>query len=291
MKARSWDADAGEFSGIFAHRPPVEQEADAFGEFQSSAVQPHPSLGLDSAGSNFPTQVPKLMNVPLPTQQPFTQGDTLLQQPGRVMHQNLSGMIPTSTYTQPITTTYVSGPMLSNEMRARAISNPQALDSFQLSGTTGHTDGPLLNRSRGQTIHPTLPTGIQTPPDAGVQVPTVPSALPGTFTGLDPSRFPPIYLQVLSKCLKSGEPFVNTELLYPILTSSQLPRNLLRDLWTVANRAVPGRLNQTELFVLLGLIGLAQVNWCDSSPFLMEMNTLVELHACSKVYYQRIQNS
>lgn len=53
---------------------------------------------------------------------------------------------------------------------------------------------------------------------------------------------------------------LSTELLFPVLMSSHLPKTLLGELWQQANRGVPGKLSQTELFVLLGLIGLAQVS-------------------------------
>ena len=86
---------------------------------------------------------------------------------------------------------------------------------------------------------------------------------------IDHSRFPPVYLQVYERCRVQGggqggrggeePPFVSTERLYPFLSSSGLPRPLLRRLWDHANRASPGQLTQGELFVLLGLIGLAQV--------------------------------
>jgi hypothetical protein len=69
-------------------------------------------------------------------------------------------------------------------------------------------------------------------------------------------------MEVYGKCAISGEDHVSTELLFPILLSSQLPSRTLRDLWSQANQALPGKLNQKELFVLLGLIGLVQVSWC-----------------------------
>ena len=59
-------------------------------------------------------------------------------------------------------------------------------------------------------------------------------------------------------CLVDGS--LSTELLFPVLMSSNLPKNLLGELWQHANRKVPGQLTKTELFVLLGLIGLAQVS-------------------------------
>ena len=76
---------------------------------------------------------------------------------------------------------------------------------------------------------------------------------------LNPSSFPPIYMEVYKRCVDKDGSSLSTELLFPVLMSSQLPKSLLGGLWQVANRGTPGKLNQTELFVLLGLIGLAQV--------------------------------
>ena len=75
---------------------------------------------------------------------------------------------------------------------------------------------------------------------------------------VNPSAFPPLYMEVYGRCLKDGS--LSTELLFPVLMSSQLPRQKLGELWQLANRQTPGKLTQTELFVLLGLIGLAQVS-------------------------------
>ncbi len=79
------------------------------------------------------------------------------------------------------------------------------------------------------------------------------------FTGLDASKFPDIYMEVYRRCAMQGKEYCNTELLFPILLSSQLSKSVLKDLWSMANRTVPGKVSQTELFVLLGLIGLVQV--------------------------------
>ena len=82
----------------------------------------------------------------------------------------------------------------------------------------------------------------------------------GGFSSLDTSKFPRVYVEVYKKCVEGGTGgLLNTERLFPLLLSSQLPTDVLRDLWSQANRGVPGKLNQTELFVLLGLIGLVQV--------------------------------
>lgn len=77
--------------------------------------------------------------------------------------------------------------------------------------------------------------------------------------GTGTADFPPLYKEVYGRCSQRGDKYVSTELVFPILLSSQLPTTVLRDLWTVANKEVPGKLTQMELYVLLGLIGLVQV--------------------------------
>lgn len=52
---------------------------------------------------------------------------------------------------------------------------------------------------------------------------------------------------------------VDTNLVYPILVQSNLPREVLRHLWTLCNLTFPGQLTRIELYVLLALIGIAQV--------------------------------
>lgn len=76
-----------------------------------------------------------------------------------------------------------------------------------------------------------------------------------------PATIPAVYHTVYGQCQSSEqEGRVITEQLYPLLLSSGLDKTVLRDLWTISNRAIAGVLNKQELFVLLGLVGLAQVN-------------------------------
>ncbi len=53
---------------------------------------------------------------------------------------------------------------------------------------------------------------------------------------------------------------VDTAKLYPILMSSGLPREALGQIWATANRTTPGMLTKEELYTVLALIGVAQVN-------------------------------
>lgn len=100
-----------------------------------------------------------------------------------------------------------------------------------------------------------LGQGVQV---SGYGVPVVPPPS-SKLSSADASKFPAVYLEVYKRCVSSDGGYLSTDLLFPILLSSQLPSRVLRDLWTQANRDIPGKLNQTELFVLLGLIGLVQV--------------------------------
>lgn len=98
-----------------------------------------------------------------------------------------------------------------------------------------------------------------------------------SFSGLDASKFPAMYMEVYSRCAEGKEGYLSTELLFPMLLSSKLPTSVLRDLWTQANRATPGKLNQTELFVLLGLVGLVQVRntgSCDVVSYMPRCNLI-----------------
>ena len=225
VKARTWTADGGDFSGIFAqHAPPAQQQPqqlegdDNFGEFQSvgSGIGVGPTDNLTtlvepSGRPQASSQIVDLQDIHARNVQPsqhniqqsfqgqFPGGNvphTQVQVPGALIHN--SNTVPTSSYQHPIASTSV-------------------------------------------TQKPQSPTGMR-------------------YSSLDPSKFPPLYTKVFERCSRPGEPFMITELLFPLLSSSQLPRNVLRDLWSLANREVPGKLNQTELYVLLGLIALAQVN-------------------------------
>lgn len=103
---------------------------------------------------------------------------------------------------------------------------------------------------------------------------------PSNVSSVDVTKFPSLYMDVYKRCVQSGEEYLSTELLFPVLLSSQLPKPVLRDLWTRANRAAPGKLNQMELFVLLGFIGLVQVQL--SGTFFVTVGTFywLPLHAC-----------
>ncbi|KAI8499186.1 hypothetical protein Bbelb_229500, partial [Branchiostoma belcheri] len=67
---------------------------------------------------------------------------------------------------------------------------------------------------------------------------------------------PEAYRKVLESVMtESG---LETKLLYPVLVSSGLPKEVLGQLWGTANRTVPGTLIKEELYLILGLIAIAQ---------------------------------
>ena len=69
---------------------------------------------------------------------------------------------------------------------------------------------------------------------------------------------PGVYKDVVAKCT-CGPDMIDTNVLYPILLYSDLPRDTLGVIWNKANQATPGQLNHLELRILLGLVALAQV--------------------------------
>lgn len=253
-KSRAWSANTGNFAGVFAVDQQQQQEGqqdDGFGEFHSSADSnfgefhsSDPGSSTSSSEQNVFQAAPMLQpqqptGVHLPPPQNQQQGSFVLGQAGITPSQvpvGLGTVTPTSSYTHPIAATSVSGPV-SNTVTCNA---PHHLQGIQF-------------RARGDS-------SASAPPDTTLNV-AVPNLPPSSVPKeLDSSRFPPVYSEVYKQCCTPGDAFVRTDLLLPILTSSQLQQPVLRDLWAIANKSVPGKLNQTELYVLLGLIGLAQVS-------------------------------
>ena len=249
VKARAWTAGTEELSGLFSLNS--AQGEDDFGRFQSggggggfvggqdTAQCP---VGQTSSMAQCPVEGgPLNQGVPLHQGVPSNQGVPVSQ---GAHHHALVGMtLPTSSYSQPIPATSVCAMdqqgVVSSDARLRSMSTPYLPQS---SSTREFPRAPMTSSSQSANL----------PPSSRAQ-----QAL--NFSALDASRFPPLYHEVYRRSVKPGEDFVETNLVFPLLVSSQLSRDLLRELWTSANRAVPGRLSRTELFVLLGLIGLAQV--------------------------------
>lgn len=76
---------------------------------------------------------------------------------------------------------------------------------------------------------------------------------------LDESRVPKFYLDALVACGgTSSSALPNTGLVYNLMGTSGLPKDVLSHIWSAVNRAKPGQLTRPEFFSLLALIALAQ---------------------------------
>ena len=190
---------------------------------------------------------------------------------GQRLGQGRSHMIATSAYQGPLSSTNVQ-----LGMQGQSPNSPQAHTGNFTSSQSGTFGGVSTNQPVQQSqfqmnpVAPSnLPQNLGTSDDVNFNPPTSSptnnfsppgsSDSPPESSGVNSSLFHPIYHKVFRRCRKPGEDLVSTELLYPVLLSSKLPRPKLRDLWSMANRGRPGKLSQMELFVLLGLVALAQV--------------------------------
>lgn len=54
---------------------------------------------------------------------------------------------------------------------------------------------------------------------------------------------------------------IDTAKLYPILMSSGLPRETLGQIWALANRTTPGKLTKEELYTVLAMVAVTQVDY------------------------------
>lgn len=59
-------------------------------------------------------------------------------------------------------------------------------------------------------------------------------------------------------------------LVYKLMISSGLPRDVLSNIWSTVNRTLPGELTRPEFFSCLALIALAQVNTY-SKPWVLQL--------------------
>ncbi|KAF1761262.1 hypothetical protein GCK72_009516 [Caenorhabditis remanei] len=76
---------------------------------------------------------------------------------------------------------------------------------------------------------------------------------------LDEARVPKFYLDALVACGgTSSSALPNTGLVYNLMGTSELPKDVLSHIWSAVNRAKPGQLTRPEFFSLLALIALAQ---------------------------------
>uniref|UniRef100_A0A8C2JQN4 Synergin, gamma n=1 Tax=Cyprinus carpio TaxID=7962 RepID=A0A8C2JQN4_CYPCA len=96
------------------------------------------------------------------------------------------------------------------------------------------------------------PTGVGVYPQQDMQ-PIVPAWL------YNDSLIPELFKKVLEFTITPAG--IDTAKLYPILISSGLPREALGQIWALANRTTPGKLTKEELYTVLALIGVAQVDF------------------------------
>ncbi|EGT33502.1 hypothetical protein CAEBREN_04889 [Caenorhabditis brenneri] len=76
---------------------------------------------------------------------------------------------------------------------------------------------------------------------------------------LDESRVPKFYLDALvASGGTTSTALPNTGLVYNLMNTSGLPKDVLSHIWSAVNRAKPGQLTRPEFFSLLALIALAQ---------------------------------
>uniref|UniRef100_A0AC34RF12 EH domain-containing protein n=1 Tax=Panagrolaimus sp. JU765 TaxID=591449 RepID=A0AC34RF12_9BILA len=108
----------------------------------------------------------------------------------------------------------------------------------------------------------TLPTNVH-----GASGGVVPPIL------LEENRVPKFYKDCLAQCgAISSNQLPNTGLVYNLMVASQLPKDILSNIWTMVNRSVPGQLTRQEFFSCLALIALAQKG--ESISALCDVNTL-----------------
>ena len=115
--------------------------------------------------------------------------------------------------------------------------------------------GDFQSGDNDPTVTPMIVTGQHTVHLSTVRVP-VTSNFPYWQYSID--QLPKLYQDVFNTCVMADQ-FLDTQRLFPILSSSGLQRSLLRDMWSTVNQVQPGRLTKEEFCQILGLIALAQV--------------------------------
>ncbi|CAI5444614.1 unnamed protein product [Caenorhabditis angaria] len=76
---------------------------------------------------------------------------------------------------------------------------------------------------------------------------------------LDEAKVPKFYLDAISACgANTSTSLPNTALVYNLMNTSGLQKDVLSYIWSAVNRAKPGQLTRPEFFSLMALIALAQ---------------------------------
>ncbi|KAM9292311.1 synergin gamma-like [Gastrophryne carolinensis] len=119
--------------------------------------------------------------------------------------------------------------------------------------------GNLDGFSRDARMHPT-PVMHARKPDARIfsSTETTEPMLPSWI--YNDGLVPDFYKSILETTLTPSG--IDTAKLYPILLSSGLPRELLGQIWAMANQTTPGKLTKEELYIVLAMIGAAQRGEC-----------------------------
>lgn len=218
---------------------------DEFGTFQSVGTQPIPAAVVTS-NQWAPYNVSQTNSQGFAT---FTQVSTASSgsQLSSVFGQQLTGPDPSedfgmfqSTVTPSLLPASTSQKAPTNSDSQKG-SNRDSFGDFQ-SGTNNPTVTSVMTEQ--QHAHPS--TII------------VPSELPYWQHSIE--QLPKLYQDVFNTCVMADQ-FLNTQRLFPILSSSGLQRSLLRDIWSMVNQVQPGKLTKEEFCQALGLIALAQVIW------------------------------
>ncbi|CAB3401351.1 unnamed protein product [Caenorhabditis bovis] len=76
---------------------------------------------------------------------------------------------------------------------------------------------------------------------------------------LNESKVPKFYLDAIAACgATTSSALPNTALVYNLMVSSNLPKDVLSYIWSAVNRTKPGQLTRPEFFSCIALIALAQ---------------------------------
>ena len=222
---------------------------DEFGTFQSIRAQPVASAIVTSNQQQTNTQAFAA----------FPQvATTVSSQMPSVIGQQMTGPAPSDDFGMfhsTITPSFL--PASQQAPNTQQGGNRDSFGDFQ-SGTNNPTVTPMI--ATGQyTVHPsTIP---------------VTSDFPYWQHSID--QLPKLYQDVFNTCIMADQ-FLDTQRLFPILSSSGLHRSLLRDMWSTVNQVQPGRLTKEEFCQILGLIALAQVMLISVSPYVAVMLNYLE---------------
>ncbi|KAK0087221.1 hypothetical protein PV325_001463 [Microctonus aethiopoides] len=89
------------------------------------------------------------------------------------------------------------------------------------------------------------------------------------------NALPPLYKRiweaVKDERLNIGELLVDTNKVFPLLLTSQLPTEVLGYIWSLANQKYAGQLTEQELYIVLALIAIAQTSYAFTNLDVLHM--------------------